>query len=145
MQSENQDIATVLLVEDDETHAELVMRCFEDLELARVHWVEDGREALDYLFQRGKHSDSVRPDLILLDLRLPKTGGHEVLQRIKGCDDLRCIPVVVLTTSSNKDDVMKAYLYHANSYIVKPIGFDEFYRTVKDVGIYWLKRNLGYR
>ena len=136
--------AEVLLVEDDETHAMLIMRCFERMGGAIIHWVDDGEEALDYLLHRGKHEDrgkNPRPDLILLDLRLPKRDGHEVLEDIKNSDDLRTIPVVVLTTSKNEYDVTKAYLNHANSYLVKPLGFDKFQQMIKDLAIYWLKWN----
>jgi CheY-like chemotaxis protein len=136
--------AVVLLVEDDETHAMLIMRCFGRMEVNNIHWVSDGMEALDYLIHRGKYEDiekNPRPDLILLDLRLPKRDGHEVLKDIKNSDDLRTIPVVVLTTSKNEYDVTKAYLNHANSYLVKPLGFDKFQQMIKDLAIYWLKWN----
>jgi two-component system, response regulator len=136
----------VLLVEDDETHAMLIMRCFGGIEVNNIHWVGDGEEALDYLMHRGKHENRVenpRPDLILLDLRLPKRDGHEVLKDIKNSDDLRTIPVVILTTSKNEYDVKKAYLNHANSYLVKPLGFDEFQQMTEDLGIYWLQWNQG--
>lgn len=134
----------VLLVEDDETHAMLIMRCFGRLEVNNIHWVSDGEEALDYLLHRGKHEDrekSPRPDLILLDLRLPRKDGHEVLKDIKNSDDLRTIPVVILTTSKNEYDLRKAYLNHANSYLVKPLGFDKFQQMTEDLGIYWLRWN----
>ena len=136
--------AEVLLVEDDETHAMLIMRCFGTMDMNNIHWVSDGEEALDYLMHRGKHEDrekNPRPDLVLLDLRLPRRDGHEVLKDIKNSDDLRTIPVVVLTTSKNEYDVTKAYLNHANSYLVKPLGFDKFQQMIKDLAIYWLKLN----
>jgi len=138
--------AVVLLVEDDETHAMLIMRCFGRMEVNNIHWVSDGMEALDYLIHRGKYEDiekNPRPDLILLDLRLPKRDGHEVLKDIKNSDDLRTIPVVILTTSKNEYDVTKAYLNHANSYLVKPLGFDKFQQMTEDLGIYWLQWNQG--
>jgi two-component system, response regulator len=138
--------AEVLLVEDDETHAMLIMRCFGKLDVNNIHWVSDGVEALDYLMHRGKHEDiekNPRPDLILLDLRLPRRDGHEVLKDIKNSDDLRTIPVVILTTSKNEYDVTKAYLNHANSYLVKPLGFDKFQQMTEDLGIYWLQWNQG--
>ena len=136
--------AEVLLVEDDETHAMLIMRCFGRMDVNNIHWVGDGEEALDYLMHRGKHEDRAknpRPDLILLDLRLPRRDGHEVLKDIKNSDDLRTIPVVILTTSKNEYDVTKAYLNHANSYLVKPLGFDKFQQMTEDLGIYWLQWN----
>ena len=136
--------AEVLLVEDDETHATLVMRCFEIIGVNIIHHVSDGEEALDYLFHRGKHTDkkkNPRPDLVLLDLRLPKRDGHEVLKEIKNSEQLRTIPVVILTTSNNENDLRKAYLNHANSYLVKPLGFDRFQEMIHDLGTYWLKWN----
>ena len=136
--------AEVLLVEDDETHAMLIIRCFGRMDVNNIHWVSDGEEALDYLMHRGKHEDrekNPRPDLVLLDLRLPRRDGHEVLKDIKNSDDLRSIPVVILTTSKNEYDVTKAYLNHANSYLVKPLGFDKFQQMTKDLAIYWLKWN----
>ena len=140
--------AEVLLVEDDETHAMLIMRCFERMGVANIHWVDDGEEALDYLLHRGKHEDrgkNPRPDLILLDLRLPKRDGHEVLKDIKNSEDLKVIPVVILTTSKNEQDVTKAYLNHANSYLVKPLGFDKFQQMTEYLGTYWLRWNQGCR
>jgi CheY-like chemotaxis protein len=136
--------AEVLLVEDDETHAMLVMRCFERIGVNIIHWVSDGEEAMDYLFHRGKHTDNEknpRPDLVLLDLRLPKRDGHEVLKEIKNSEQLRTIPVVILTTSSNENDLRMAYLNQANSYLVKPLGFDRFQEMIQDLGTYWLKWN----
>ena len=136
--------ATVLLVEDDETHAMLIMRCFERMEGNNIHWVSDGEEAMDYLLHRGKFIDkekNPRPDLVLLDLRLPMRDGHEVLKDIKNSDELRTIPVVILTTSKNEHDLMNAYLNHANSYLVKPLGFDKFREMTEDLGTYWLKWN----
>jgi two-component system response regulator len=114
------------------------------MDVNNIHWVSDGEEALDYLMHRGKHKDrekNPRPDLILLDLRLPRRDGHEVLKDIKNSDDLRTIPVVILTTSKNEYDVTKAYLNHVNSYLVKPLGFDKFQQMTKDLAIYWLKWN----
>ena len=136
--------ATVLLVEDDETHAMLIMRCFERMEGNNIHWVSDGEEAMDYLLHRGKFIDqekNPRPDLVLLDLRLPMRDGHEVLKDIKNSDELRTIPVVILTTSKNEQDLLKAYLNNANSYLVKPLGFDKFREMTEDLGTYWLKWN----
>jgi two-component system response regulator len=140
--------ATVLLVEDDETHAMLIKRCFERMDVNNVHWLCDGEEAIDYLMHRGMYEnkeDSPRPDLILLDLRLPKLDGHEVLKEIKSSDDLKTIPVVILTTSKNEYDVMKAYRHYANSYLIKPLGFDKFQKMTEDLGIYWLKWNFSSR
>jgi CheY-like chemotaxis protein len=133
--------STVLLVEDDETHAVLIKRCFEDLGLAKVNWTEDGEEALDYLFKRGEHLDAESPDLILLDLRLPKKDGMEVLREIKSYNELRFIPVVILTTSNNNRDKRDAYCNHADGYLVKPLGFDEFRIMIEKIVDQWLKEN----
>ena len=135
---------TVLLVDDDETHVLLIKRSFVEIGVERIYWVSDGEEALDYLFRRGKYADeenSPRPDLILLDLRLPKKDGHEVLRELKGSEDLKVIPVVVLTTSMNRHDIRNAYSNHANSYLVKPMGLGKFQQMIKDLGVYWLEWN----
>lgn len=133
---------TILLVEDNSAHAELVMRNFEDHLVAnKIMWVEDGAAALDYLFCRGEYADRDKypmPQLILLDLRLPKIDGIEVLRQIKAEENLRTIPVVVLTTSEAELDIAKAYANHSNSYIVKPVDFNNFTRLMKDLGLYWL-------
>jgi two-component system response regulator len=134
--------AVILLVEDDDAHALLTMRSFEDAKVPnRICWVKDGEEALDYLFHRGRYTDkekSPRPDLILLDLRLPKLDGHEVLRGIKKSDVLKHIPVVVLTTSESEADLISAYGNHVNSYLVKPIDFGEFSEMIRELGFYWL-------
>lgn len=134
--------AVILLVEDDEAHAMLTMRALENAKLANeIHWVADGEEAINYLFQRGEYADNgknPRPDLILLDLRLPKLDGHEVLKEIKESDDLKHIPVVVLTTSESEGDMIQAYSNYVNSYLVKPIDFSEFSKMVRELGFYWL-------
>jgi CheY-like chemotaxis protein len=137
--------ATILVVEDDATHALLIMRAFEEVSLPKdVHWVDRGDKALDYLFNRGEYSDkkkNPRPDLVLLDLRLPIVDGHEVLKEIKSSEDLRVLPVIILTTSQNKADMEKAYSNYANSYLVKPMGADKFKQLIEDTGLYWLKWN----
>ena len=134
--------AVILLVEDNEAHAMLTMRALEDAKIANeIHWVADGEEAVNYLFHCGKYADkkkSPRPDLILLDLRLPKLDGHEVLRIIKNSDDLKHIPVVVLTTSKREGDMAKAYNNYVNSYLVKPIDFGEFTEMIRELGFYWL-------
>jgi CheY-like chemotaxis protein len=137
----------VMLVEDNADHAELVIRTLEEHRIAnKVRHFLDGQSALDYLFQRGEFSDTatnVRPHVILLDLRLPRVDGIDVLKAIKEDDHLKCIPVVVLTTSEAEKDVAKAYYNHANSYLVKPVGFDEFKRLMDDLGFYWLSWNTN--
>jgi len=135
----------ILLVEDDPAHAEIVRRNFENSLIAnRVIHVSDGQEALDYMFRAGRYSDPVtapRPGLILLDLRLPKVDGLEVLKSIKADSDLCRIPVVILTTSSAEYDVVKAYDRHANSYLVKPVDFPQFVALMESLGYYWLAWN----
>ena len=135
----------ILLVEDNPAHAEMVTRSFSDNRIANeISHVEDGEQALDYLHHRGAYSDSQespRPHLVLLDLRLPKIDGLEVLNAIKTTDDLMSIPVVILTTSSADMDVAKAYKHHANSYLVKPIEFENFTKMMDDLGYYWLAWN----
>lgn len=136
---------TILLVEDDPAHAEIVRRNFEDFRLAnRLMHVADGQDALDYLYHRAKFSDSKqspRPGLILLDLRLPRVEGLEVLKIIKSDPDLSRIPVVVLTTSAAESDMVKAYDNHANSYLVKPVDLSQFVDMMKTLGYYWLTWN----
>jgi len=135
----------ILLVEDNEAHAELVIRSMRDQQVAnKIHHVLDGEQALDYLFSRGKyasHEDSPRPNLILLDLRLPRVDGLEVLRTIKTAPDLLRIPVVILTSSDAETDIARSYDHHANSYVVKPLDFKTFTRLMKDLGFYWLGWN----
>lgn len=137
----------VMLVEDNVDHAELVIRTLEEHRIAnRVRHFLDGQSALDYLFQRGEflnRTDNARPHVILLDLRLPRVDGIDVLKTIKEDQHLKTIPVVVLTTSEAEKDVAKAYYNHANSYLVKPVGFDEFKRLMDDLGFYWLSWNTN--
>ena len=132
----------ILLVEDNPNHAELVMRSFQDHRMAnKIYHVLDGEAALDYLFRQGDYADpeaSPRPHLILLDLRLPKIDGLEILNKIKTDKELRCIPVVVLTTSEAESDQYKAYDNYVNSYLVKPVDFDKFTQLMQDLGFYWL-------
>jgi CheY-like chemotaxis protein len=135
----------ILLVEDNEAHSELVIRGMHDQQVAnRIHHVLDGEQALDYLFQRGAFADlhkNPRPNLILLDLRLPKIDGLEVLKTIKTTPALLRIPVVILTSSDAESDIARSYDYHANSYIVKPLDFKTFTNLMKDLGFYWLGWN----
>ena len=139
----------VMLIEDNADHAELVIRTLEEHRIPnRVLHFLDGQSALDYLFQRGDYSDPAsveRPHVILLDLRLPGVDGIDVLRTIKEDNKLRTIPVVVLTTSEAERDVVKAYSNHANSYLVKPVGFEEFKQLMDDLGSYWLSGNTTHR
>lgn len=136
---------TILLVEDNPDHAELIMRNLEDSRVLNdiIH-VEDGEAALDYLFQRGRYADPAsfpRPHLVLLDLRLPKIDGLEVLKEAKQHEELRSIPIVILTTSEAERDLAMAYKYHANSYVTKPVDFSGFSQLLGDLGFYWLAWN----
>ncbi len=135
----------ILLVEDNPDHAELIIRCLEDNHVAnKVYHVADGEAALDYLFRRGRYADpksSPRPHVVFLDLRLPKIDGLEVMKEIKTADDLRDTPVVVLTTSEAESDIARAYDFHANSYVVKPINYQDFVQLMRDLDFYWLVWN----
>jgi CheY-like chemotaxis protein len=135
----------ILLVEDDEAHAEIVGRNFQASRMAnQLMRVADGQAALDYLYQKNGFSDtakSPRPDIILLDLRLPKVDGMEVLKTIKTDVNLLHIPVVILTTSKAEVDMVKAYDNHANSYLVKPVDFSQFTQLMETFGFYWLAWN----
>lgn len=135
----------ILLVEDNKDHAELIIRSFEDNRVAnKIYHVQDGEEALDYLGRKGAFEDpekSPMPHVILLDLRLPKIDGLEVLKEIKTTDETRLIPVVILTTSEAESDIAKAYEYHANSYVTKPVDFLKFTQLMYDLGFYWLGWN----
>ncbi len=135
----------ILLVGDDPSHAEIVMRNFKDSRIAnRVIHVSDGQEALDYLYRRDAYSQpdsSPRPGMVLLDLRLPKIDGLEVLKTVKEDSNLKNIPVVVLTTSNAETDIAKAYNNCANSYLVKPVDFQQFSKLLEAIGFYWLAWN----
>ena len=135
----------ILLVEDDAAHAEIVRRNFETCRMANtLMHVTDGQAALDYLYRRNGFSDpaqSPRPGVILLDLRLPKMDGLEVLKTIKTDPQLLEIPVVILTTSKAESDMAQAYESHANSYLVKPVDFLQFTKLMETFGYYWLAWN----
>ncbi len=135
----------ILLVEDEQAHADLIMIAMEQHELGNdVIHVKDGEEALDFLFRQGKYSkqgcEDV-PNLILLDLRLPKVDGLEVLTRIKSDDELKKIPVVILTTSASEKDLFNAYENNVNSYLVKPVDYKKFRKMLETLGYYWLGYN----
>jgi CheY-like chemotaxis protein len=141
----NGDPLVILLVEDDPAHAEIVRRNLEDFRVAnRIVHVEDGQAALDYLFRRNGYADpntSPRPSLILLDMRLPKVDGMEVLQQIRQDDELKLLPVIVLTTSAAENDVVGAYTQGATSYLVKPVDIEGFTKMMEAFGFYWLAWN----
>lgn len=135
----------ILLVEDNPTDAELTIRALKKKNLAnKLVWVQDGAQALDFIFATGAYAQRGQrsyPRVIMLDLHLPKVDGMEVLQRIKDDERARTIPVVVLTSSKDDMDVMGCYKFGVNSYISKPVNFDEFAKTVAELGLYWLLVN----
>lgn len=134
----------ILLVEDNEAHAELITRGLEVFERAHtIHHVLDGEQALDFL-ERLDHSGAAAGlDCIILDIKLPRINGLEVLKRIKADPVFRQVPVVILTTSSAASDVQQAYEHHGNSYLTKPVRADEFGKLMQELGNYWMKRNLA--
>ena len=129
----------ILLVEDNPGDADLAREALEDTKLHnRLHVVDDGEKALAFLRRQGAYAGAPRPDLILLDLNLPRKDGREVLAEIKSDDHLKRIPVVILTTSRAEEDVLKTYNLHANCYISKPIDLNQFMRVVKSIEDFWL-------
>jgi CheY-like chemotaxis protein len=124
----------VLLVEDDPGDVLMTKEAFEDYKLRnKLHVVTDGAEAMEFLRRQGEHADAPRPDLVLLDLNLPRMDGREVLQAIKSDPDLASIPVVILTTSEAEEDVLRSYSLHANAYVTKPVDFDRFIQVVRQI------------
>ncbi len=129
----------ILLVEDNPGDVRLTREALkEDKVRNNLHVVEDGLAALDWLRREGKYDSAPRPDIILLDLNLPKKDGREVLSEIKTDNDLKRIPVVVLTTSKDEEDVLRAYNFNANCYITKPVDLEQFIRVVKAIEQFWL-------
>jgi len=135
----------ILLVEDNSTDAELTIRSLKNNHLAnRLFWVKDGAEAIDFIFGEGQYAGrdpSRQPKVILLDLRLPKLDGMDVLKRIKSDDRTRYIPVVILTSSQEDQDIARSYALGVNSYVSKPVEFDDFVKAVSSLGMYWLILN----
>lgn len=142
---ENQESLSVLLVEDNPDHAELISRCLETDDLGgHLYHVSDGEEALDFLAHRGRYSNpetSPRPALILMDLRLPKLDGLSLLRKIKSDPEYDSIPVVVLTTSTADPDIEGAYAARANAYLAKPLNFEEFRQHLQTAARFWLRCN----
>ena len=129
----------ILLIEDNAGDARLAREALRDAKVAnKLNWVADGVEGLAYLRREGKHENAPRPDLILLDLNLPRKDGREVLSEIKADDKLKRIPVVILTTSQAEEDILKAYHLNANCYISKPVDLDQFIKVVKCIEDFWL-------
>jgi CheY-like chemotaxis protein len=139
------DEVEILLVEDNSADAELTLRALKKNNIAnKIVVVTDGEEVLDFVFARGSYCNREVhsfPKLILLDLKLPKVGGLEVIAEIKGNPKTRMIPIVVLTSSKEEKDIVESYKLGVNSYIVKPVDFEKFMVSIKDIGIYWLLIN----
>ncbi len=130
----------VLLVEDNPVDVIVTNEALRDAKIANhLHIAADGVEALDFLFRRDKFVDAPRPDLILLDLNLPKKDGREVLAEIKNDADLKRIPVVVLTTSESESDIFKSYQLHANCFITKPVGLEQFSKIIQSIEGFWFQ------
>jgi CheY-like chemotaxis protein len=135
----NADLISVLLVDDDPGDVLLVREAFDDHKVGNLlSVVSDGVEALEYVRAQGSYSDASRPDLILLDLNLPRKSGIEVLQEIKSDPELSTVPVVVLTTSEAEEDILRAYKLHANAYITKPVDFEQFTRIVHQIDEFFI-------
>jgi CheY-like chemotaxis protein len=143
------DEIEILLVEDNQTDAELALRALKKHNLANnLYWAKDGAEALDFIYARGEFADKNIdhfPRVILLDLRLPKIDGLEVLKQIKSDELTKMIPVVVLTSSKDERDIVESYKLGVNSFISKPVEFDEFFKVFSDMGMYWLLLNKAPR
>ncbi|MBV8789944.1 MAG: response regulator [Mycobacterium sp.] len=130
----------ILLVEDDPGDELITREAFEHNKLKnRLHVAHDGEEGLDYLYKRGRFEEAARPDLILLDLNLPKYDGRQLLEKIKSDPDLARIPVVVLTTSSAEEDILKSYKLHANAYVTKPVDLDQFMKAVRQIDEFFVQ------
>ena len=130
----------VLLVEDDPGDQLITREAFEHNKVNnRLHVARDGQEGLDFLYRRGAFRDAVRPDLILLDLNLPKYDGRQLLEKVKSDPDLSRIPIVVLTTSSAEEDILRSYKLHANAYVTKPVDLDAFIDAVRQIDEFFLQ------
>jgi len=129
----------ILLVEDSPSDTDLTIEALKEAKVRNhLSIVDNGMEALEFLRRQGKYQEAPRPDLIMLDLNLPRKDGREVLAEIKSDDSLKTIPVVILTTSRAEQDVLQAYQYHANCYITKPVDFDQFLNVVRSIESFWL-------
>lgn len=140
------ELKRILMVEDDPNDAELTLKGLGTHNLAnQVDWVKDGEEALDYLFKRGDYAERSNglPSVVILDIHLPKRNGLEVLQEIRQTPALKQLPVVILTSSREEQDLMRGYELGVNAYVVKPVRFDEFINAVKELGLFWAVVNQG--
>jgi len=136
---ENLKFVEILLIEDNPGDARLTQEALNDGKVKNnLHIVYDGVEATDFLFKRNKYKDAPRPDLIILDLNLPKKNGQEVLAEIKVDENLKSIPVVIFTTSKAEEDILKSYKLHANCFLTKPIDLIEFFEMIKSIEDFWL-------
>jgi two-component system, response regulator len=138
-------VVDILFIEDNPQDVELTLRALKKNNIAnKIHIINDGEEALDYLFCRGQYENRNihnAPKVVILDLKLPKVDGLEILRLMKGDEDLKIIPVVVLTSSREERDIIESYKIGVNSYIVKPVDFEKFIDAVKELGYYWLLIN----
>ncbi|HML06030.1 MAG TPA: response regulator [Methanobacterium sp.] len=133
--------AKILLVEDNPADARLVIEAFKYSKIeTKIYVTEDGHEAMEFLKNKEKYAKSPKPDIILLDLNLPRKDGREVLKEIKGDENLKLIPVVILTTSIAKEDIINTYKNYANCYITKPVDLDQFISVVKSIQDFWLSK-----
>ncbi len=129
----------ILLVEDNPGDARLALESFKESKILNaLHWVQDGVEALAFMRRQGRYTNVPRPDVILLDLNMPKMDGRRVLAEIKSDDDLKRIPVVILTISKSEEDILKTYNLHANCYITKPLDLDQFMKVIRSIEDFWL-------
>ncbi len=135
----DEKVVDILLVEDNEGDVRLAREALKDGKIHNnLYVVEDGEDALEFLYKRGAYADAPRPDLILLDLNLPRKSGREVLAEVKSDPDLKRIPVVILTVSKDEEDILRAYNLHANCYVTKPLDFEQFVKIAKTIEEFWL-------
>ncbi len=137
--NDNQSSITILLIEDNPGDVRLTQEAFkEGRKNVNLDVVMDGVEAINYLYKKGEYQNKKSPDLILLDLNLPKMDGREVLEKVKSDDNLRRIPIIVLTTSDADQDILKSYNLHVNCYLNKPVDFDKFFDIIQKIEDFWL-------
>ena len=136
---ENLKLVEILLIEDNPGDARLTQEALKDGKVRNILYsVYDGEEATDFLFKRNQYKNAPRPDLIILDLNLPKKNGQEVLAEIKADDSLRSIPVIILTISKQEEDIIRSYNSHANCFLIKPIDLNQFFEVIKSIEDFWL-------
>ena len=136
---ENLKLVEILLIEDNPGDARLTREALKDGKVRNsLHIVYDGEEATDFLFKRNQYKNAPRPDLIILDLNLPKKNGQEVLAEIKADDSLKSIPVIILTISKQEQDIIRSYNLHANCFLIKPIDLNQFFEVIKSIEDFWL-------